>query len=309
MHSISVVIPATDGRQTLARCLAALHDALDAPEEVILVDQPAALGPAAARNQGARRATGDVLVFLDSDVEVHRDAFRRIRAAFDNDPELGAVFGAYDDDPHPGGVVSDFRNLLHHHVHHSSPGPATTFWAGLGAIRRETFLEARGFDERRFPHPSVEDIELGMRLVAMGQTIRLDPAISGRHLKRWTFGSMVHADLTRRGIPWTRLLLERGPGSAALNLSWRHRASALASVTLVAGLAARRPAVAASSLSVILLLNRSFYGLLARRGGPRLAAAGVALHVTHHLVSAVAVPLAVAGHVGRRLRSRRASSE
>jgi Glycosyl transferase family 2 len=309
MHSISVVIPATDGRQTLARCLAALHDALDAPEEVILVDQPAALGPAAARNQGARRATGDVLVFLDSDVEVHSDAFRRIRAAFDNDPELGAVFGAYDDDPHPGGVVSDFRNLLHHHVHHSSPGPATTFWAGLGAIRRETFFEVRGFDESRFPHPSVEDIELGMRLVAMGQTIRLDPAISGRHLKRWTFGSMVHADLTRRGIPWMTLVLERGPGSGALNLSWRHRASALASVTLVAGLAARRPAVAASSLSVILLLNRSFYRLLARRGGPRLAGAGVGLHVTHHLVSAVAVPVALAGHVGRRLRSPRASSE
>jgi GT2 family glycosyltransferase len=309
MHSISVVIPATDGRQTLERCLAALDGALDAPEEIILVDEPAALGPAAARNDGARRAVGDVLVFLDSDVEVHRDAFRRIRAAFDGDPDLSAVFGAYDDDPHPGGVVSDFRNLLHHHVHQSSPGPATTFWAGLGAIRRETFLEARGFDERRFPHPSVEDIELGMRLVAMGRTIRLDPAIRGRHLKRWTFGSMVHADLTRRGIPWTRLLLERRPGSAALNLSWRHRASALASVTLVAGVAARRPAVVASSLSVILLLNRSFYLLLARRGGPRFAAAGVGLHVTHHLVSAAAVPLAIAGHLGSRLRSPRASSE
>ncbi len=309
MPSISVVIPATDGRQTLERCLVALHDALDAPEEIILVDEPAALGPAAARNEGARRAAGDVLVFLDSDVEVHRDAFRRIRAAFDDDPELSAVFGAYDDDPHPGGVVSDFRNLLHHHVHHSAPGPATTFWAGLGAIRRDTFLEADGFDEKRFPHPSVEDIELGMRLVASGRTIRLDPAISGRHLKRWSFGSMVHADLTRRGIPWTRLLLERGPGSAALNLSWRHRTSALASVTLVAGLAARRPTVAASSLSVILFLNRSFYLLLARRGGPRLAAAGVGLHVTHHLVSAVAVPVAIAGHLGRRLRSPRASSE
>lgn len=309
MHSISVVIPATDGRQTLERCLAALHDALDAPEEIILVDRPAGLGPAAARNEGARRAVGDVIVFLDSDVEVHRDAFRRIRAAFDGDPELGAIFGAYDDDPQPGGVVSDFRNLLHHHVHHSSPGPATTFWAGLGAIRRETFLEAQGFDESRFPHPSVEDIELGMRLVAMGQTIRLDPAISGRHLKRWSFASMVHADLTRRGIPWTRLLLEKGPGSAALNLSWRHRTSALASVTLVAGLAARRPAVAASSLSVILLLNRSFYLLLARRGGPRLAAAGVGLHVTHHLVSAVAVPVAMVGHLGSRLRSPRASSK
>ena len=68
MHSISVVIPATDGRQTVERCLAALHETLDAPEEIILVEEPAGLGPAAARNEGARRAAGDLLVFLDSDV-------------------------------------------------------------------------------------------------------------------------------------------------------------------------------------------------------------------------------------------------
>jgi hypothetical protein len=34
-------------------------------------------------------------------------------------------------------------------VHVSSPGPAATFWAGLGAIRRDAFDAVGGFDEWR----------------------------------------------------------------------------------------------------------------------------------------------------------------
>ena len=83
---------------------------------------------------------------MDADVAVHADAFRRIRAAFTADPGLTAVFGSYDDDPPALGAVSGFRNLLHYHVHQSSAGPAGTFWAGLGAVRRDAFAEAGGFD-------------------------------------------------------------------------------------------------------------------------------------------------------------------
>ena len=82
------------------------------------------------------------------------------------DPGLVAVFGSYDDDPPADGAVSTFRNLLHHHVHQAAAGPASTFWAGLGALRRDAFLASGGFDERRYPASSVEDIELGMRLSA-----------------------------------------------------------------------------------------------------------------------------------------------
>jgi GT2 family glycosyltransferase len=300
MHSISVVIPATDGRQTVERCLAALHEALDAPEEIILVEEPAGLGPAAARNAGARRAAGDLLVFLDSDVVVHQDAFRRIRGAFNADPELSAVFGAYDDDPLPGGVVSDFRNLLHHHVHQSSPGPATTFWAGLGAIRRDEFLGVGGFDEHRFPYPSVEDIELGMRLAARDKRIVLDPAIQGKHLKRWTLGSMVSTDLLRRGSPWVQLLLDRSADSTTLNLGWRHRASAAASVGCVAALLARKPKLAGAALAVMFCLNTDFYALLYEKRGLRQAAAGVPLHLLHHIVSVAAVPVGLSQHLRAR---------
>src|SRR5438128_3058306 len=157
MATLSVVIPATDGRPTLDRVVDAVRNAVHAPEEVIVVDRPRLLGPAAARNLGARKATGDVLVFLDADVEVHQDAFERIRSVFDSDGDLAAVFGSYDDDPAAGGVGSDFRNLLHNHVHHEGAGVAATFWAGLGAIRRDVFLQLGGFDEQRFPCSSIED--------------------------------------------------------------------------------------------------------------------------------------------------------
>ena len=70
-----------------------------------------------------------------------------------------------------------------------------TFWAGLGAIRRRAFLAAGGFDELRFPEPSIEDIELGMRLAADGAWIELDPSLQATHLKQWPLLRMLRTDL------------------------------------------------------------------------------------------------------------------
>jgi GT2 family glycosyltransferase len=298
--TLTVVIPATDGRTTLGRVVDAVQRAAGTPEELIVVDQPGHLGPAAARNLGSRQATGDVLVFVDADVEVHRDAFARIRAAFENDMSLAAIFGSYDDDPGGAGIVSDFRNLLHHHVHQEGAGAATTFWAGLGAIRRDVFLALGGFDEQRFPKPSVEDIELGMRLHAQGGRIVLDPGIQGKHLKHWTLASMVKTDLLRRGVPWLRLVFENHPGSTALNLGWRHRIGTAASLLLLFGLVQRERRLVGGSLALLIVLDRRFYSLLLRRRGPGFVALGLPLHVIHRLTSAAAVPIAIKNHLGGR---------
>jgi GT2 family glycosyltransferase len=303
MHTLSVVIPATDGRPTLKRVVAAVEAAVAGPEEVIVVDTPRHLAPAAARNLGARRASGDVLVFVDADVEVHEDAFTLIRVAFDRDAELAAVFGAYDDDPDEGGLVSDFRNLLHHHVHYTSAGVATTFWAGLGAIRRDVFLALGGFDERRFRRASIEDIELGMRVHASGARILLDPEIQGKHLKVWTLGSMASTDLLRRGVPWLQLLLESGSGSRALNLGWRHRLGTAASVVLLGALLRRNTRLAAGTTALVIVLDAPFYALLLRRRGPLLAGAGLPLYLVHRLTSAAAVPIALASHLAQKWKT------
>ena len=290
---LSVVIPATDSPATLGRCLAALERCGE-PHEVAVVTSPLGSGPAAARNAGVARTDGEIVVFVDSDVEIHPDALRRLREAFGQDPALDAVFGAYDDRPAAATLVSRFRNLLHHHVHAGAGGPATTFWAGLGAVRREAFDAVGGFDAQRYPRPCIEDIELGMRLHAAGRRIALDPAVRGTHLKRWTLGSMLRTDLAARGAPWVALRLERGgAGGGALNLAWGQRIAAGAAVAGAGAAMTGRGRLALAALAVMIAPNARFYTLLARRGGPRLALGGVPLHLLHHLTAAASVPAGV----------------
>ncbi|MDH4176063.1 MAG: glycosyltransferase [Thermoleophilia bacterium] len=286
---LTVIVPATDEPATLPRCLAAIDVAQAPPEEVIVVREPVGAGPAEARNAGASTATGDVLAFVDSDVLVHADAFDRIRRAL-ADERLVAVFGSYDDHVATRGAVSAFRNLLHHTVHQRSAGPAASFWAGLGAVRASAFATVGGFDARRYPAPSIEDIELGGRLTAHGGIV-LDPDLQGTHLKEWTLGSMVRTDFSRRGVPWVQLMRERREIPATLNLGARERASAVAAVVAAGGVAARRPGLVVASLAVGMALNADLHATLWRRLGPRGVALGVPLHALHQLVAAAAVPV------------------
>jgi hypothetical protein len=306
--SIAVVVPATDRPSTLTSCVESIRRGSDLPEEVIVVTEPPGAGPAAARNAGAARATAEILAFVDADVLVHDDAVARIRAAFDQDPSLTAVFGSYDDTPEARGAVSGFRNLLHHHVHQQAAGPAETFWAGVGAVRRDAFVAIGGFDESRFSQPSIEDVELGMRMVANGAHIRLDPTLQGTHLKRWTLLGMVRTDFAQRGVPWVALLVRSRTLPRHLNLGWRHRLSTAASLLVLLAAVRRRPAVLAGAVLTLVGLNRSLYALVLHRLGPSRTALGVGVHALHHLAgaSSVAVGLGRAllgGIAARRRRS------
>jgi GT2 family glycosyltransferase len=297
MVGITAIVPATNRPTTLAICTNAIAAAGDPPEEMIVIDEPSELGPAAARNLAASRANGDLLVFVDSDVAVHQDAFTRIRAHFDAEAGLTALFGSYDDEPAGPGLVSNFRNLLHHHVHQESGGPASTFWTGLGAVRRDAFESVGGFDGRL---QWLEDVDLGMRLCASGARIELDPEIQATHLKEWTLRSMLWTDFVGRGIPWTVLLFRYRATGNTLNLGWRHRLSAASCLVGCAALATRRPRLAAASAAALVGLNRSFYLLLLRKRGPRDALVGVGLHVLHHLTGVAALPAGTAAFVLER---------
>jgi hypothetical protein len=300
--TLSVIVPATDNPATIAVCCSALRTGASTPDELVVVQEPRHVNAAAARNLGARRAGGSVLLFVDADVEVRADAIERIRSRFEADPGLTALFGSYDDSPSAPGVVSGFRNLLHHHVHQNAPGPATTFWTGLGAVRREAFESIGGFDETV---EFMEDIDLGMRLSAVGARIELDPLVQGKHLKRWSVWSMIRTDFIGRGVPWVRLLLRHRGSTTALNLGWRHRLSALAALTGSVSLLRRDSRGTALSAVTLVALNRSFYALLWRRRGATAATAGVFLHALHHLASTAAVPVGLLLHLLDALRRRR----
>lgn len=293
MTSLSVVVPATDHPPTLPDCLAALEASTLRADEVIVVEQPSTLSACEARNAGVARATGDVIVFVDADVEVHPDALERVRAAFTSDPALTAVHGSYDDVPRVRSVVSAFRNLLHHHVHQQADGPAETFWTGLGAVRRQAFLAAGGFDGDRYPHPSIEDIELGHRLLLAGGRLQLDASIQGTHLKRWTLRSMLWTDFARRAVPWVALQVRTRRVVGSLNMGWTHRISALLCVLGPALLLAGQAAAAAGAGAALVGVNRAFYRLLLQRLGLLGGVLGIGLHWLHHVVAVLAVPVGV----------------
>ena len=299
---LSVIVPATDDPPTLDRCLDALAAVDDPPEEVLVQRSGPSTCAGDARNTGAALATGDVLVFIDADVVVHRDAMTRIRAAMAADPGLDAVYGSYDDRPADAGVVSRFRNLLHHEVHQLAAGPSPSFWAGLGAVRASSFGAAGGFEPgRRW----LEDVELGHRIVQRGGRILLDPALQGTHLKGWSLSEMIRTDVWRRGRPWVELLLARRLSALAVSGGWRYRLSALAVLSMLVAVAVLEPLVLAAAATALLALNAGFYRLLLSAGGPALLGAGVGLHVVHLISAAVSLPLGAATYVLARLRPRR----
>ena len=299
---LSVIVPLYNDPMQAAECLCALARS-DGPDvELIAVDDgstdttpdvAAALGvclvrlernggPALARNAGARHASGDVLLFVDQDVVVGPTAIQRIRSAFAGDPQLAALFGSYDASPRAPGLVSQFRNLLHHYVHQHGDPDACTFWAGCGAVRRDVFQKLGGF--RRLA--GVEDIELGFRLRRMGGRILLDRELQVTHLKRWTLGSMIRTDIALRALPWTRLILASRSAPETLNLRAGQRWS-VALVTLASAFllgAAVEPLLLLPAGGLVLVttaVNADFYRFMHGVRGTRFALAGIPLHLVY----------------------------
>lgn len=69
---ISVVVPTRDRPQDLQRCLKAL-EAQTVPVEIVAVEDAEGRGPAWARNEGVKRAQGEVICFTDDDCAPDRD--------------------------------------------------------------------------------------------------------------------------------------------------------------------------------------------------------------------------------------------
>ena len=194
---ISIIIPVRNGGGILKRCLRAIADSRLQPFEMIVADDGSTddtahvaadfgarvittpkpgSGPAVGRNLAAQHATGDLLFFCDSDVEIKVDTLSRIAQIFENDSTLTALFGSYDDAPSDPNFISQYKNLFHHYVHQQGAEEASTFWSGCGVIRRDVFLECGGFSSR-YTLPSIEDIELGYALKSRGHRIRLEKSL------------------------------------------------------------------------------------------------------------------------------------
>jgi hypothetical protein len=194
-------------------------------------------------------------------------------------------------------------------VHQHAGEQATTFWTGCGAIRRALFLEAGGFDEQAYGRPSIEDIDLGYRLLRCfpDARIRLLKDLQVKHLKRWTPLALLRSDIVDRGVPWTRLLWREklhpagsGANTRDLNLQMSNRASVLLVWALLVCAAAGWLAPVTWSIAwtgslvcalALLSLNRALYAFYARARGWPFALATIPWHWLYYAYNLVSFAL------------------
>ncbi len=263
-------------------------------------------GPAFSRNRGAAVATGDILLFLDADTTIHPDVVERVAKRFSTEPELDALVGSYDNAPADPGFVSVFRNLFHCFVHQHGALHMDSFWTGCGAIRRSVFEGCGGFSVR-YRKAAIEDVEFGYRLAAGGRQIQLDRQLQVKHLKRWTFRSLISTDISNRGIPWTLLVLRTGklPDNLVTRTSERFCVvfTALMVVSLAVAVVALTTgsvftgsaavAVGAASFIAFLLLNRPVLHFFREIRGLKFALAVIPMLLIYHCCNLVSIACAL----------------
>ena len=280
-------------------------------EEVRLVEMEAQGGPGAARNQAAGVASGTHLWFVDSDVIVAADSARVLARAF-TETGAGAVFGCYDDCPGAANFLSQYKNLVHRYYHSRGKGAASTFWAGCGAVERALFMELGGFDVKRYRYPSIEDIELGYRILDVGRQIVLRPDLQGKHLKEWRLRNLLHTDVFRRAIPWSRLMLERKQLTNDLNVSVGERVRASLALGWTLGLlvwaAGLIPAwLLVATVVASALANLELIRFFNAQRGALFAARAFLYHQFYYVYSSAAFAYASLQHVVSRSRAGAAS--
>lgn len=168
--------------------------ALRAPCRFRIVEQ-ANSGLAAARNAGARAATGDLILFLDDDMLCAPELVAAHRTAHVNSPRtvgFGSIF--LSPDSPPGLAAECFnRELGSFYLRHRSQqlkeeeGPEHIF--GNSSLPRELLEQAGGFDAN---FRMREDLELWVRLAGMG--------VRGAFVERAVahqYYAKTHADLIR----------------------------------------------------------------------------------------------------------------
>lgn len=326
-EAVSLIVPAYNAEATISECLKALRAAMQPADELILFDDGSTdstraiaeaagarivtnagrpRGPAYGRNAAAKSAAAPFLMFVDADVIIRPDA---IDLLVDEVTASGAVaaFGSYDDHPRSRRLPALYANLRHHCVHQAGSREATTFWSGIGLIKTDIFRQFGGYDDLLFAHPSIEDVEFGMRLVNAGHRIRLVPEAQGTHWKDWTLWRVWHTDVVRRALPWSRLIADGQIAAADLNLARKERFLAILALSIPVALAGAVffDILWAAALMLVALYiagNFQFVRVLSRRMNPVQLLAAIALHLCYHIYASVTYALVI---IGTRLGLRR----
>jgi GT2 family glycosyltransferase len=211
--SISCIIPTLGRGCVLCDTIRALAQQSCAPHEIIVLDQTpihearaertlidwaqggvikwfhqAEPNASKARNAGALAATGEVLLFLDDDIQIapdfiasYAETFERTRAVGVSGPVLeadGQMVGHVDS----RALGGELGWLLHFPKNYDRECETSFMMSGNVAIRREVFLALGGMDENYQRGAYREESDFAMRFREAGYRFSYNPRCGIVHL-------------------------------------------------------------------------------------------------------------------------------
>jgi len=223
--SVSVIIPTYNREQVLIQTLTELLNLSCRAWEILVIDQTkehskqvndklSALNTSGdiiwvrlsepsipnAMNLGAVKANGEIILFLDDDIQITSDLVFEHASEY-AEPKVGAV---------AGGVIQSWEAPLTvnqpSYLNNQRADPdafqfnssvkmeISRFMGGNVSFRRSSFLQTGGFD-RNFSKVAYRfEAEFAERFISAGNTIVFNPEASIKHLKTETGGTRTFGD-------------------------------------------------------------------------------------------------------------------
>jgi len=220
MKYLSVIIPTYNSERTIEHCLKAIRQSQYGDYELIVSDdasEDATLrlaeryadsiiptrtkyGRNKTRQMGWRKAEGEIIVNIDSDVLIEKETLGNIAHFFYNNRNAGAVTGILSK-KHPNrDFFSRYKNIYMHYTFSGLPENVNFLYGSIYAVKK-AFLENYQ-SEREIG----DDTELGIAISDAGAKIFLLKNLEAVHMKGYTFISLLANDFI---VPfeWARIFM------------------------------------------------------------------------------------------------------
>lgn len=324
---ISVVIPNRNGAATIGRCLSAALASDYRRFEVVVVDDasedgsvdvirafpcklvrlPQHRGVSRARNAGAAAASGELLLFIDADCLLGRDALAIANRSYGTRRDR-VVGGTYTAAPFDRDFFSAFQSAFIHYFETKRPHPDYVA-AHAMVIDAGLFARSGGFIESSFigVAASVEDVELSHRLHRAGVELAMERKLQVQHIFRFSLRRSLR-NAARKARTWTMYSMANrdvlaDSGTASLELKSNVLLGALQVLLLASSVALGAAWPLAAILPLLALdlgINRRLIGGGFARRGPRFAVLATSYYLTLY---AAAVGIGAAAGVAQFLWS------
>ena len=253
---VSVVIAAFNGEEFLGRAIDSILSQSRQAFEIIVVDDGSSdgtkgvvtaygdrvryvyqknAGVSAARNTGARSASGDWLIFLDVDDYYYKDRIRRHCDLVGQHPDIDFVVGNYDYCSPDGGIISDSMSMteLGRSARERCGAENTTLLVreeigrliseyfghtlSIG-VRRSMFMDLGGFPEG---YRVGEDLHLLIRLCLKSRKVGVVCEPLGAYIVHDSGLVRSDTEFSQRETVRTLLNLRKYPGCAS-STAWKY---------------------------------------------------------------------------------------